>query len=457
MRTTIALAFILSLANIAIAQERDFKVLLYQESDREEFNKHAIAFLRARNFSIDVTGQPLSDSLLANYQVVMWTGAGPNSKNERRAFEKYMENGGGWVGSFSAWRYDKGDNWPWFHQFMGTKGYVRCQPALPARLQVEDSGHPAMRNLPQYLLAPPNEWVQWSPDPGQSKDIRVMVTLAQTNYPLGITSIIKSGETPVVWTNTKYNMIYLGTGYEPGDRLQDQMLRDALMWVGTKSVTKGREAFAANQYLPEMIKVRGGSFMMGDDSGEKDEKPTREVTVSDFSIAKTETTRAQWKNFCLSTGREMPEDPWFPQSDQHPVVNISWDNAIAYCLWLSDVTGKHYRLPTEAEWEFAARGGMKSNGFLYSGAGNADSVAWVGRRTDGTMPVAQKTPNELGLYDMTGNVWEWTSDWYDASKEFYVLRGGAWDIGLRNSRVAYRNPLAPMSRNHNKGFRVVCD
>ena len=156
----------------------------------------------------------------------------------------------------------------------------------------------------------------------------------------------------------------------------------------------------------------------------------------------------------------------------NPIVNVSWDDATAYCAWLSQKKGKRYQLPTEAEWEFAARGGLKSKGYAYSGGKTPDSVAWFSSKSTGTMPVASKLPNELGLYDMTGNVWEWCSDWYDAgyygrnikenptgpvSGMFYTLRGGAWDIGARNSRVTYRNPLSPPSRNHNKGFRVVCD
>jgi len=224
------------------------------------------------------------------------------------------------------------------------------------------------------------------------------------------------------------------------------------------------------QEYPEMVEVKGGSFIMGDDQGDQDEKPAHPVQVKTFSIAKTETTVRQWRFFCAETKRVMPEAPWFGLKDDHPVVNISWDDAIAYCRWLSTKSKKTYRLPTEAEWEFAARGGMKSKGYPYSGAKTPDSVAWFSSESNGTMPVAQKLPNELGLYDMTGNVWEWCSDLYDAgyytlkandnpsgpqSGKFYTLRGGAWDIGARNSRNTYRNPLAPGSRNHNKGFRVA--
>ncbi|HTF20287.1 MAG TPA: formylglycine-generating enzyme family protein [Chryseolinea sp.] len=225
-----------------------------------------------------------------------------------------------------------------------------------------------------------------------------------------------------------------------------------------------------SQAVPQMVFVEGGSFAMGSEQGERDEKPLHKVSVEPFWMAKTETTVGQWRVFCTSTGRAMPHAPWFGWNDDHPIVNISWDDAVAYCYWLRDQHSKLFRLPTEAEWEFAANGGTKGKGFIYSGDNIPDSVAWYGHKTDGTMPVAEKPPNELGLFDMSGNVWEWCSDWYDenyyqngikvnppgpTNGRFRTLRGGAWDIGARNTRNTYRNPLSPTSRNHNKGFRVV--
>lgn len=232
----------------------------------------------------------------------------------------------------------------------------------------------------------------------------------------------------------------------------------------------GASLLVQGQDIPEMIYVQGGSFEMGSDQGERDEKPVHKVEVGDFWIARTETTVAQWKLFCMRTGRSMPNAPWFGFKDDHPMVNISWDDAVAYCYWLSETVNKKFRLPSEAEWEYAARGGGKGNARLYSGNNVPDSVAWYGHHSDGTMKVATKPPNTLGLYDMSGNVWEWCADWYDegyydttarlnpsgpSQGRFKTLRGGAWDIGARNTRNAYRNPLSPTSRNHNKGFRVA--
>lgn len=465
-------------------QTSDFKVLAFYNNKSDVDSKSLRSFL-SKNFDVEESTD--LNRTLDNYKVIVFVNDFPKTKKEQAAFQKYMESGGGWIGlqkcSFTqrAQRERHAKNakendveWSWFAEFVGTKSFTANKPALIARLAV-DKTHPAMLNIPQYITAPANEWPQWNPSPRSSKDIQVLVTLDPSNYPLGIDEILTGGDAPIVWTNTKFNMMYLNLGVDDAamnDWLQERMIADALIWVAKKSVQKRKEIVSDMTDLPEMIRVEGATFTMGTDAGDRDEKPAHRVTVAGFSIAKTETTMAQWRKFCKATGRSMPEEPWFQQSEQHPVVNVSWDHATAYCQWLSDVTGKHYRLPTEAEWEFAAKGGVKSKGFPYSGGNVPDSVAWLGRKTEGTMPVGTKAPNELGLYDMTGNVWEWCSDWYavdyypNSEKEnpkgpstgqFYTFRGGAWDIGLRNNRVSYRNPLAPMSRNHNKGFRVVCD
>jgi formylglycine-generating enzyme required for sulfatase activity len=499
MRTLIIILISIS---TCLAQKPDFKVLAFYskdvESDHVDFAKKLRSFMNdvsdERNFTFDVTSDwtNLNDTLLRNYQVVMWINEFPHTDAQRKSFQKFIENGGGWIGFHVAGYNDETTNWPWFVDFMGgAVFYTNNWPPLPARLIIDDTKHPVTQNVPSTIMAPTNEWYQWKPSPRENKNVKVLVTLDPLNYPIGIKDIIPGGDTPVVWTNTKFNMVYINMGHGDfvmSDKFQNQLVIDAVMWVGKgrstaespagdsarkKKVASGSAArdsagktfFAAEspegdsafKHFPEMISVKGGTFMMGDDNGEKDEKPSRKVTVHDFSIAKTETTIGQWRTYCMATGRRMPEAPWFQQNEQHPVVNVSWDNAIAYCKWLSEQTGKNYRLPTEAEWEFAARGGSRTKGYPYSGGKNADSVAWLAHKSDGTMPVAQKAANELGLFDMTGNVWEWTNDLYDKSGRFYTLRGGAWDIGVKNNRIAYRNPLAPTSRNHNKGFRVVCD
>jgi formylglycine-generating enzyme required for sulfatase activity len=219
---------------------------------------------------------------------------------------------------------------------------------------------------------------------------------------------------------------------------------------------------------PEMVSVRGGTFTLGCTSEqgrecEDDERPARQVTVSDFHIGKYEVTQAQWRGL-------MGNNPSnFSGCDQCPVENVSWDDVQEFISQLNAMTGKQYRLPTEAEWEYAARGGSQSRGYKYSGSSNAGSVAWYdGNSGKKTHPVGQKSHNELGLYDMSGNVGEWCEDWYGdysngsesnprgpVSGSTRVFRGGFWSSGDIGIRVSNRNPISPDYRNHTTGFRLA--
>jgi len=226
--------------------------------------------------------------------------------------------------------------------------------------------------------------------------------------------------------------------------------------------------------LPEMVLVEGGKFQMGSENGEDDEKPLLERTVNSFYISKYEITVGQYKAFCNATGWLMPEtEPVWGWREDYPMVFISWKDAGAYALWLSRETGKNYRLPSEAEWEFAARGGIKSQNYSYSGSNNVDDVAWYYETTygSGPQPVGLRKPNELGIFDMSGNVWEWCKDGYQSKytltviepsasvgmmgENYRVLRGGGWDSGAPHIRIANRNRNVPASLTDNTGFRVV--
>jgi formylglycine-generating enzyme required for sulfatase activity len=151
------------------------------------------------------------------------------------------------------------------------------------------------------------------------------------------------------------------------------------------------------------------------------------------------------------------------------VIHVSWNDAVAYCEWLSEKTGKKYRLPTEAEWEYAVRGGQKSKHYKYAGGDELSELAWYNENSGSkTHPVGGKKANELGLYDMSGNVWEWCQDWYgDYSSASQtnptgastgtrrVLRGGSWGYPDWNCRVSYRYFNSPTYRNINLGFRLA--
>ncbi len=219
------------------------------------------------------------------------------------------------------------------------------------------------------------------------------------------------------------------------------------------------------------VRVEGGSFVMGcDGEGEDcypDEKPAHKVTVNSFYIAKYEVTVQEYRDYCNKTGKPMPQEPPYGWHDNYPIVYLTWQEAYDYAKYMG------CRLPTEAEWEYAAKGGKKSKGFKYSGSDNWDEVGWC-YENSARQPnaVGVKAPNELGIYDMSGNAWEWCSDNYEV---FYyensasnnpkgpeqglgkVNRGGcfAFDYALMNTH--HRRCLDANVRGTGTGFRLVKD
>ena len=221
-------------------------------------------------------------------------------------------------------------------------------------------------------------------------------------------------------------------------------------------------AFATPPQNPNMVFVKGGSFIMG--NGAEDKKWAHAETVADFSMSRYEVTVGEYKTFCTATNRAMPEAPYWGWNDQHPMVNVSYNDAIAYCQWLSKTLGVTYRLPTEAEWEFAANGGTQSKGYTYAGSNDIDKVAWYYKNANYQMQAAgQKKPNELGLFDMTGNAWEWCSDWYVGTTvagkitegSHRVLKGGSSMSFETNSTNIQRNYRATNRAIYSAGFRLV--
>lgn len=238
-----------------------------------------------------------------------------------------------------------------------------------------------------------------------------------------------------------------------------------------KKLSQDEERVIIDNLISNMVHVAGGTFTMGATSeqgsdAESDEEPSHQVKLSSFSIGRYEVTQEEWRAV-------MDSNPSCFQGDKRPVEGVSWNDCQEFIRKLNEMTGKHFRLPTEAEWEFAARGGNSSQGFKYAGSNNIDFVAWFeGNSGNETHPVGQKQPNELGLYDMSGNVWEWCSDNYgsypsyllttnpsgpsEASSDFsHVIRGGSLfdDVGL--SRVSCRDNEPLDSIYNNLGLRLA--
>lgn len=226
--------------------------------------------------------------------------------------------------------------------------------------------------------------------------------------------------------------------------------------------------------LPRMIRISGGSFeMRSNDSDAYDsEKPVHTVRVASFHLSETEVTFAQYDYFCEQTGRSKPDDEGWGRGNR-PVINVSWNDAQAYCQWVSQQTGQRYRLPTEAEWEYAAGGGS-SGRTKWAGTSSSGSLGSYAVYSSNsgiqTSPVKSKRPNSLGLYDMSGNVWEWCEDkwhdnyqgaptngsaWTSGSSSYRVFRGGSWLNPARGCRVAYRGRSSPTDRSDGLGFRLA--
>ena len=227
--------------------------------------------------------------------------------------------------------------------------------------------------------------------------------------------------------------------------------------------------FTVNGVQFTMVAVEGGTFTMGATSEQgsdawDEETPAHQVTLSDYYIGQTEVTQALWEAV-------MGSNPSDHRGDNLPVEQVSWDDCQVFIQELNQLTGKQFRLPTEAEWEYAARGGRKSRGYKYAGGNNIDSVAWCdGNSGNETHPVATKQANELGIYDMSGNVLEWCSDWcgdYTSSSQsdpqgpssglYRVIRGGCYYNFARNCRVSYRISNTLDYRSGYLGLRLSCN
>ena len=255
---------------------------------------------------------------------------------------------------------------------------------------------------------------------------------------------------------------------------QTATLAGVLSTNASSSVASGTSSSGNTITIPvkdgisiDMVRVEAGTFTMGATAEMKDpygeEKPTHQVTLTnDYYIGKYEVTQALWKAV-------MGNNPSCFKGDNLPVETVTWDDCQEFISQLNRITGKTFRLPTEAEWEYAARGGKKGRGCQYSGSNNLSDVAWYKDNSDSkTHAVGSKQANELGIYDMSGNVWEWCQDWYGryskssqtnptgaTSGSYRVLRGGSCFITARICRSSYRRGNTPVNRDYSLGLRLA--
>ena len=319
----------------------------------------------------------------------------------------------------------------------------------------------------------------------QSNDYNMVIELKNgTKITLGandVEDLTFNGDALSISGNTIEDIIVaLST---KADKSEIEELRTLISQLQEK-VDPSVKEYTVNGVSFKMKKVDGGTFQMGatEEQGSDardNEKPVHSVTLSDYWIGETEVTQALW--YAVMGKRPTPDgDQWsssYGLGDNYPAYYVSWDDCQTFITRLNQLTGQSFRLPTEAEWEFAARGGNSSQGYKYAGSNTIDDVAWyydnsyaLGSSSPdyGAHPVASKSPNELGLYDMSGNVGEWCQDWYGSysssaqtdpvgpsSGSSRVLRGGSWNYSARYCRVSDRYNFSPSYRYYDDGLRLA--
>jgi YVTN family beta-propeller protein len=267
------LLVVLSSALPSTAQQPRFKVLAFYstsvEPDHVQFAEAALKFFAERavsdNFTFDSTTDwgRLNDGYLKAYQVVVWLNDSPTNGEQRRSFQRYMENGGAWLGFHVSGYNDKDTNWPWFVDFLGGGVFhINSWPPLPAKLVIDDRTHPVARGIPDAYESPSNEWYVWKPSPRLNKDVRVLVTFDPSNYPLGLKDILSGGDLPVVWTNTRYKMIYMNMGH--GDKIftspiQNKLMGNAANWLGMGAAAAAFPPASGTEISPRGIALNPGT------------------------------------------------------------------------------------------------------------------------------------------------------------------------------------------------------
>jgi uncharacterized protein len=270
MRKCLAFCALLMLLCVpaAISQSPRFHAVVFYsttvEYDHVQFAQDALKFLseiaRKDNFQLDTTTNwdNLNESYLKQYQLVIWLNESPTKPEHRLAFQKYMEHGA-WLGFHGSGYNDKDTHWPWYVDFLGgAVFYINSWPPLPAKLLIDDRTHPVTANLPNQYLAPLNEWYVWKPSPRLNREVRVLLTLDPSNYPLGLKDVLEAGDCPVVWTNTKYKMLYMNMGHGGkilSNAIQNQLIENAVLWLGNGAPPAKEQQAIGTRISPQAVVV----------------------------------------------------------------------------------------------------------------------------------------------------------------------------------------------------------
>ena len=263
------LSAILLLPTATLAQQSHFRVLAFYsptaELDHVQFAESALKFFASAaakdNFTFDSTTDwaDLNAANLKKYQIIVWLTDSPTKAEQRSAFQQYMQAGGSWLGFHAAGYNDQDTNWPWYVDFLGGAVFhINSWPPLPAKLTVDDRAHPATTNTPDAFMSPANEWYVWKPSPRLNRNVQVLVTFDPANYPLGLKDVLTSGDLPVMWTNTKYKMIYMNMGH--GDKIftsatQNKLIEDALLSLGPGRTAESQPPASGMRISPRAVVV----------------------------------------------------------------------------------------------------------------------------------------------------------------------------------------------------------
>jgi YVTN family beta-propeller protein len=402
IRRIVQLVFVAAIqlsSGTAFAQQPRFKALAFYseitEGDHVQFAHDAVKFLTdhaaSEHFAFDATTrwEDLNDKRLQSYQLVIWLNESPIDPNQRHAFERYIGRGGAWLGFHAAGYNDKDTNWPWFVEFLGGIVFdINSWPPLPARLRIDDRVHPVTAGLPADFESPANEWYVWKPSPRLNSDVRVLATFDPSNYPIGFKDILTSGDLPVVWTNTKYKMLYMNMGH--GGKIftsttQNQLIDNAVNWLGTG---------AAQTATPQAngIRVSPNGIALNPQSGKFYAVNTQQDTVTVLDANGRFLTKVQ-------VGREpgsIAVDPDTNRvyvansgSDTITVIDGTTDRVIAnitvgdlpYTVAVNRIANKVYVSRTFSDLTVIIDGKTNAVHALRAGAGDAVAAVSVDHKT----------------------------------------------------------------------------